>query len=379
MARFRKFFPVAALFAVATLCHAETAFARSAELRDHPSPYLALHADDPVSWREWGPAAIDAARAGDRLLFLSIGYFACHWCHVMQRESFQDEAIAARLNASFVPVKIDRELETALDARLVEFAEATLGRAGWPLNVFVTPDGYPLFAVLYAPPAQFSQVLERLEQMWNAERERLRGLARRVAAGDLPDPYRVVDDAAVEDLNRAFLQQARALHDEFEGGFGNQNKFPQAPALDYLIEFAARGEGAAVPVLESTLDAMARGGLYDHVGGGFFRYVVDPSWNIPHFEKMLYDNAQLARVYLRADGVLPGRGYGALARATLDFMRRDMAVASGGMLASLSAVDGNGVEGGYYLFEDDELAALLDADALRVVRAACDARVAPAL
>ena len=344
-------------------------------LADHASPYLALHADDPVAWRELDADAMARARSDDRLLFVSVGYFACHWCHVMQRESFRDEKIASTLNRDFVPVKVDRELDPALDARLVAFAERLLGQAGWPLNVFVTPEGHPLFAVLYMPPDAFAATLDRMAATWRSRADALRTAAARVESGTPPPARERLDRAEVDHLVDTFVEQALIFHDDFQGGFGTVSKFPQAPALLYLLELASStAAGRVRPVLELTLDAMADGGLFDHVGGGFFRYVVDPDFSTPHFEKMLYDNAQLARVYLRAESVFPGRGYAGVARRTLDFMRREMRAASGAMVASLSAVDGDDVEGGYYLFDDDELAAVLDEDGLRIVRAHCQVR-----
>ncbi len=342
-------------------------------LADHPSPYLALHAGDPVNWRELDEAAMDTARAGDRLLFVSVGYYACHWCHVMQRESFQDPAIAEKLNRDFVPVKVDRELDPALDARLNAFAERLLGQSGWPLNVFVTPEGHPAFAVLYMPPDAFAAVVERMSRLWRTRSADVRAAAARTDAGP-PRPARsVIDAVEVRALRKAFVDQALILHDDFQGGFGTVSKFPQSPALDYLLALARGAEAPRVlPLLELTLDAMARGGMYDHVGGGFFRYVVDPDFSTPHFEKMLYDNAQLAIVYAHAASVLPGRGYESVARDTLDFMQREMRSPHGAFFASLSAVDDADVEGGYYLYDDEELARLLDADQLRVVRAHCD-------
>ncbi len=350
------------------------------QLAGHASPYLALHGDDPVEWRDWNAGAVEAARRDDRLLLLSVGYFACHWCHVMQRESFQDAGIAALLNRHFVPVKIDRELEPSLDDRLVRFAEQTLGQAGWPLNVFVTPEGYPLAATLYMPPAAFRELAERVEALWSQDRERLRELAARAAGGEPPPPAGQLDAARAGYLESVFVQQALIFHDDFQGGFSNQSKFPHAPELDYLVELQQRAPRPAVEaMLRLTLDAMADEGLMDHVGGGFFRYTVDPGWATPHFEKMLYDNAQLARVYLEAGRVLDQPRYLEVAMRTLDFMRREMASVDGAMVASLSAVDAAGVEGGYYLWRDQELEALFDPETLRIVRARCDIAGAPVL
>ena len=381
--RLRDLSAVVATVAVLAAVPGGSAAVRAAEenaLEGHPSPYLALHATDPVNWRVLDEASAAAARSGDRLLFVSVGYFSCHWCHVMQRESFKNAQIAEKLNTRFVPFKVDRELQPALDARLNEFAEQTVGQSGWPLNVFVTPEGHPLHAALYMPASQLIQVLDRIDALWLQDRERLSALAARAAQSTLPEAMETIDQGAVRELERVFVAQASALHDDFQGGFGNQSKFPQAPALEYLLDLAFGPHAdTVVPILELTLDAMASEGLYDHIGGGFFRYVIDPGWMTPHFEKMLYDNALLARVYLRASRLLPGRGYEGVARETLDFLRREMMTPGGGLAASLSAVDGEDVEGGYYLFRDEELAALLDARSLRVVRARCDISGVPLL
>jgi uncharacterized protein YyaL (SSP411 family) len=329
----------------------------SNRLEGHPSPYLALHAQDPVAWQEWDERAIARARAENKLLYLSIGYFSCHWCHVMQRESYRDGGVAAFLNANFIPVKVDRELETALDARMIEFAQATQGRAGWPLNVFLTPEGFPLYAVLYLPRDNFMQVLQRLQGLWRDDHANLSSVARREASSAQGPGAPRLDAKMVDEYARRIVVGALEIADPLHGGFGDQNKFPMSPQLDFLL--AAQQRAAAEPLaamLELTLDGMARNGLYDHLGGGFFRYTVDPSWETPHFEKMLYDNAQLALLYLRAADVLQKPEYRLVARETLDFMARDMMADDGALVASFSAVDANDVEGGYYLWDQAELA-----------------------
>jgi len=359
---------------VAALCAAGSAAAATSltnRLRAHPSPYLALHGDDPVAWQEWGAAAVAHARREGKLVYLSIGYFSCHWCHVMQRESYRNPEIARYLNERFIPVKIDRELEPAVDARLSEFAEATRGVSGWPLNVFLTPDGHPLYALLYAPPAEFLDALKKLQDLWQRDPEALRRLARaesQRARG--PGPPRIDaarSRAAARKLVDAALQQADTIH----GGFGEQSKFPSVPILEALLAQQASAPSPAVhELLTRTLDAMAQLGLRDHIGGGFFRYTVDPGWKTPHFEKMLYDNALLARLYGRAADVLRRPDYAAVAQETLDFMRAEMGDGSGAFLASLSALDHQGVEGGYYLWDGDSLAEILNPRELEVFRQA---------
>ncbi len=311
-----------------------------------------------IRWRgRSGTPKRSRARRENKLLFVSIGYFACHWCHVMQRESYRNSAIAARLNASFIPVKVDRELHGGLDGALQAFAARLTGVAGWPLNAFVTPDGYPVSVILYAPPQDLAAVLDRIAARWAAEPDTLRALARRAAPpASAPPRAASLTAARGADAWRQFLDAAWREADLLHGGFGQVAKFPMAPQLDALLERQVRNpEARLAEFLRLTLDQMAARGLRDHVGGGFFRYTVDPGWESPHFEKMLADNAQLAALYLRAAGVLREPRYRDVARTTLDFMLRDLADAGGGFYASTSAVDAQGREGAFYLWEPEML------------------------
>jgi len=336
-------------------------------LKNHPSPYLAMHGNDPVEWLDWTPAAAERARRENKLLYLSIGYFSCHWCHVMQRESYQNKAIAAFLNQHFVPVKVDRELEPALDARLIAFAESTRGMGGWPLNVFITPEGNPLYAVLYMPPDEFLTVLKRLQTMWANDAASLKELAR-AEAPRATGPGAPKIDAAQARRYASMIRTGALSHgDGVHGGFGDQSKFPSVPQLDFLLsQLEQQPDVKLEAFMRLTLDEMADRGLYDHLGGGFFRYTVDPGWKTPHFEKMLYDNALLARLYLRASRLLKQPRYETVARQTLAFMQRDLMDPRGSMIASLSAVDEQNVEGGYYLWQRDELTKLLTPTELAV-------------
>jgi uncharacterized protein YyaL (SSP411 family) len=332
------------------------------QLRDHASPYLAMHGEDPVAWQDWGPEAIELARAQGKLLLVSSGYFSCHWCHVMQRESYRNEKIAALLNAHFVPVKLDRELHGALDAYLIDFIRETQGQAGWPLNVFLTPEGYPLIGTTYLPPDRFQDLLLRLNSTWQDERGKLRSLARRTALQLMLNEVQAgVEPLESDALRDVLLRQAVTVADAMEGGFGNQNRFPMAPQLLALIELqAAAPHPELAEFLTLTLDKMADEGLRDQLAGGFFRYTIDPSWQVPHFEKMLYTQALLAEVYLHASRLFGREDYAAVARDTLNFVIREMAAPQGrGYVASFSAVDGEGEEGGVYLWSIDELHALL--------------------
>lgn len=330
------------------------------QLSGHASPYLALHADDPVAWQDWDQDAVTQARRHGKLLYISIGYFSCHWCHVMQRESYRNREIAQFLNRHFVPVKVDRELEPALDARMSAFVESLQGISGWPLNVFVTPQGHPLYAVLYLPPQEFFTVLQRLQHVWASERRQLETLAAQAtASGRGPGPPRL-DGARVSEYVMRAEAAARALGDPLNGGFGEVSKFPSVPLLEFLLD---RWQQTHSPELKGflllTLDQMAALGLHDHLAGGFFRYTVDPGWTTPHFEKMLYDNALLAQLYLRASRVFARPDYEIVARRTLDFILRELPAGDGALIASLSSVDNNGIEGGYYLWRAEELRRLL--------------------
>ena len=316
-----------------------------------------------MAWQEWNAAAVALARSRNQLLFVSIGYFSCHWCHVMQRESYRNADIARLLNERFIPVKVDREINTALDAEMQAFAERTAGRAGWPLNVFVTPQGYPLFATLYSPPREFLRIVAQLNERWLKDADKLKQLARGAA---MPRPARKPPDArfapAVGERYRAQLvREALAQADAFRGGFGGVAKFPMTPQLAALLEtHSQNAQPKLAEFLQLTLNQMASQGLYDHVGGGFFRYTTDPDWHIPHFEKMLYDNAQLALLYLRAAQILDQPRYRETAFATLDFMLEEMRDdSSGAFMASTSAIDDRNREGGTYLWGKEELRRLL--------------------
>ena len=350
-------------------CLVGQALALNNELESHPSPYLALHGDDPVAWQEWGPEAFAAAQRENKLVYVSVGYFSCHWCHVMQDESYQHPDIAKILNRHFIPVKVDRELQPALDEALMAFVQSTQGRGGWPLNVFLTPEGYPLYAVLYVPPESFAEVIGKIHALWREDPQRIAAVARQHGPNGFADKSADLDAAEVLALGKVFEEMTLGLADIFEGGFGNQSRFPHAPQLDYLLHRYDRTPNAQIrEVLETTLDAMAQRGLHDHVESGFFRYTVDPGWSVPHFEKMLYDNAQLAKLFLNAGRVLGRADYSAVGFATLDFMLTAMQGENGAMIASLSAIDTLGREGAYYLFDDDVLAQVLTPDEERVLR-----------
>ncbi len=339
----------------------------SNQLKDHPAPYLALHGDDPVAWQEWGNSVVDRAQSENKILFVSVGYFACHWCHVMQKESYQDKEVAELLNQKFLSVKIDRELEPALDGRLMDFAQAILGRGGWPLNVFITPEGEPIYALLYARQEQFLEVLDRLNQFWEKDPDKVRELVRRERQTNVRFPSAEWNLQELTTLLERAPGKMLARADLDRGGFGDTSKFPSAPQMLFLLkEYALNKDPTLKEFLVTTLDKMAKKGMHDHLTGGFFRYTVDANWNVPHFEKMLYDNASLADLYLQAGKVLSREDYLETAKTTLQFMQEAMWL-DGALVASFSAVDDDSIEGGHYLWEFDELGTLLSSEEVDLV------------
>jgi uncharacterized protein YyaL (SSP411 family) len=331
-----------------------------------PSPYLATYIGGPVDWWLWGADALAEARRRDAPLLVSVGFFACHWCHVLHKESFRDPVLAALINRSFVAVKVDREIESALDAALQDFARRQLGRRGWPLLVLVTPEGYPAAAGLYEPPKAFRQTLAAWAARWRNDAAGLRREAQTRAAAAAPGEIKRIrpDRARAAALVRQLYADALKQADLLQGGFGAVAKFPSAPQLLALIELLPQARPTEVEeFLRLTLAEMATLGLRDHLWGGFFRYTVDPGWREPHFEKMLADNALLALVYLRAAQRFAEPRWRAVALDTLRFMRRDLWNAPAGAFASgLSSQDAQGLEGARYLWDAASLAAILPAD-----------------
>ena len=314
-------------------------------LAKETSPYLLQHASNPVDWYPWGEEALARAREEDRPILLSIGYAACHWCHVMERESFEDHVTARVMNERFVCVKVDREERPDLDSIYMDAVVALTGQGGWPMTVFLTPAGEPFFGGTYFPPEPrhglpaFKQVLLAIGETWEEKRDEVvrsgANLAEHIRAGSRLEPS---DELLTEELLQHADDNLRALADRTWGGFGRAPKFPPGPVLEYLLR---RGEEE---MTRRTLDGMAAGGMHDLVGGGFHRYSVDTRWLVPHFEKMLYDNALLASVYLHAAKRFDEPRYRVVADRTLDYVLRELALDGGGF-ASAQDADTNGVEG----------------------------------
>ena len=340
-------------------------------LADATSPYLLQHQDNPVDWYPWGEEAFAAARDRDRPILLSVGYSACHWCHVMAHESFEDPATAAVMNDLFVNVKVDREERPDVDGIYMAAVQAMNGHGGWPMTVFLAPDGRPFFAGTYYPRdprggmPSFLQVLEAIDDAWRTRRQDIEQQSGRLVSAITNRIEPGTDAVTPADLSRAY-QAIMGGFDWEHGGFGGAPKFPQVPTLEFLLRVRAEPWAEqAHDALRLTLDRMATGGIYDHLGGGFARYAVDRVWLVPHFEKMLYDNALLARLYLRAGQELGEPRYTEIARQTLDYLLADLGLPGGG-LASAEDADSEGVEGKFYVFDADEFATVVGNDAAAV-------------
>jgi uncharacterized protein len=355
----------------------------SNRLAGETSPYLLQHAHNPVDWYPWGPEALEQAKRLDRPVFLSIGYAACHWCHVMERESFEDEATAALLNEGFLAIKVDREERPDVDQLYMGAVQAMTGQGGWPMSMFLTPDGRPFYGGTYFPDTprhgmpSFRQVLEGVRRAWVEQRAEIersgtqlveslvaaQAAERGEAVGGGSEPGQAAATtgviAAAGTVLEAAAERVAASFDPVHGGWGSAPKFPQPMTIEFLLRrYAASGDARWLTIALRSLDAMAAGGVHDQLGGGFHRYSTDAAWLVPHFEQMLYDNAQLGRVYAHAWAVSGEPGLLATTVGVLDYLLRELRTTEGGFAASQDA-DTDGVEGATFTWTGDEIRAVL--------------------
>ncbi|MCY7377542.1 MAG: thioredoxin domain-containing protein [Pyrinomonadaceae bacterium] len=337
------------------------------------SPYLLQHAHNPVDWFAWSAEAFEKAKREDKPILISIGYSACHWCHVMEHESFEDEGVAALMNEHFVNIKIDLEERPDVDQIYMTFVQMTTGSGGYPLNVFLTPDQLPFFGGTYFPPVNrynmpsFQRVLSSIAESWQNRRDELLhsandilGEIRRVGLAEMAG-----ENLNLEQLDNSFKSFARTF-DATNGGFGGAPKFPPPMSLEFLLRYYQRtGNENALEMVRKTCDKMAHGGIYDQLGGGFHRYTVDAIWLTPHFEKMLYDNAQLARIYLHLFQITKDDFYQRIAVETLEYVKREMLDERGGFYTAQDA-DSEGVEGKFFVWTPEEIAEILGAEDARI-------------
>ena len=343
-------------------------------LAKEKSPYLLQHQHNPVDWFPWGPEAFELSRSENKPIFLSIGYSTCHWCHVMERESFEDESTAELMNAKFVNVKVDREEHPDVDQIYMSVVQAMTGHGGWPMSVFLTPDLHPFYAGTYFPPTSryghpaFPQILQSLSQAWITEPEKLRKQGAQIiehidrAPSERAKRERIESRRAIDDA----MQQLQTSFDATWGGFGGAPKFPRSTTLMLMMRDAIRLDDedlkqARLGMVEQTLEMMWRGGLYDHVGGGFARYSTDERWLVPHFEKMLYDNALLAISYAEAWQHSKNEDHARVVNETLDWVLREMRHPEGGFFSAQDA-DSEGVEGKFYVWTHDQIVEALGKD-----------------
>jgi uncharacterized protein YyaL (SSP411 family) len=343
---------------------------RVSPLAGSASPYLLQHLDNPVDWYPWGSEALEKAKTGNRLIMVSVGYASCHWCHVMEEESFMNEEIAALLNRDFISIKIDRESRPDLDEQFMTVTQMMTGGGGWPNTVFLTPDGDPIYATTYLPLENFRSLISSVQEAWAGDP---RGVAQeaanvtRAVSGYLTQKTGAQD--ITPEMTAEFVTKVGSLLDPFNGGYGDAPKFPRETLFLYLLEYAQRtGDRSALTAVADMLDGMIRGGIHDHVGGGFHRYAVDPEWHVPHFEKMLYTQALTGQLLVRTWAVTGKERYRRSAERLFDYVLRDLRDPKGGFYSAQDADSynsrGEKAEGSFYTWTPDQLAGLGEAAAL---------------
>ncbi|NND33978.1 MAG: thioredoxin domain-containing protein, partial [Saprospiraceae bacterium] len=336
------------------------------------SPYLLQHAHNPVNWYPWGEEALAKAKKEDKMILVSIGYAACHWCHVMEHESFEDTTVAEIMNNHFICIKVDREERPDIDDVYMTACQLASGRGcGWPLNSFALPDGRPVWAGTYFPKEQWIKVLDQFKTMWVSDRKKLDEYATQLTAGIQQQDQIVVGEPQAIKREDADVMAAAMLKqiDKKKGGRQGAPKFPMPNNYIYLLNYhAMTGSEDALQAVRTTIDAMADGGIYDQLGGGFARYSTDENWLVPHFEKMLYDNAQLLSLYAAAHQVTKDAKYERIITETVDWIDRELTDPTGGFYSSLDA-DSEGEEGKFYVWTSDEIDALLPAEAAPIYKA----------
>ncbi len=324
------------------------------------SPYLIQHAHNPVNWFPWGEEAMALAKKENKLIFLSIGYSTCHWCHVMEHESFEDKEIAEFLNQHFIAIKVDRERHPDVDEAYMLAVRLVAGPGGWPMTSFLAPDGKPFYGATYLPPDIFTELLDKINISWNKEPELILNQAKELSTlvtqiMQHKSELKSLEENTIQLTEEYLLGQIN----DFSGGFGDAPKFPSEPALLFLLQLAQRHNNQALNHdIETTLDLMSQGGIYDQIGGGFHRYATDDIWLIPHFEKMLYNQAQLAQVYLHAYRLTGKDNYARVARQILDYLLEEMTSNEGGFYSATDA-DSEGIEGKYFIWHPDEIRQVL--------------------
>ena len=334
-------------------------------LAGETSPYLLQHKDNPVDWYPWGPEALNKAKEEDKLILLSIGYSACHWCHVMEHESFEDERTAGIMNDLYVSIKVDREERPDLDNIYMQAVQAMTGQGGWPMTVFMTSDGRPVYGGTYFPPhdgqgrPSFTRVLQAVADAYRTDRDKLMENSNELIERMKAAPASKGTELLTEEILGQAGQQIQGQFDPQHGGFGGAPKFPQPMAVEALLRLTKRFEDPeALRMVEFTLEKMAWGGMYDHLGGGFHRYSTDAHWLVPHFEKMLYDNAQLSLAYLHAYQATGRLLYRRVAEETFDYVLREMTDSTGGFYSTQDA-DSEGVEGKFFVWTPEEIVSVL--------------------